>query len=102
MGDQVRIAVVGDECCKGVDQAKALVGTRQQQDAAVGTDLARIEGGGDFFLPILGSENGKRVSSASAGMADSVRASRVASAPNLYVTPGVCTMPASGSLICGE
>jgi hypothetical protein len=36
------------------------------------------------------------------GMADSVRALRVASAPNLYVIPGVCTMPASESLPCSE
>jgi hypothetical protein len=55
-----------------------------------------------FFLPILGSENGKSVSSASVGMADSVRASRVASAPNLYAIPNDCTMPASESLLCGE
>jgi hypothetical protein len=39
----------GDEGCKGVDQAKALVGTRQEQDTAIGTDLGRIEGGGDMI-----------------------------------------------------
>jgi hypothetical protein len=50
MGDQVRIAVVGDERGKGVDQAKTLVGARQQQDATIGTDLAGVEGGGDFLL----------------------------------------------------
>jgi hypothetical protein len=100
MGDQVRIAVVGDERGKGVDQAKTLVGARQQQDATIGTDLAGVEG--VFFLPILGSANGKRVSSASVGMADSVRAARVASAPNLYAILDTCTMPASESLLCGE
>jgi hypothetical protein len=36
------------------------------------------------------------------GMADSVRASRVASEPNLYAIPDGCTMPASESLLCGE
>jgi hypothetical protein len=36
------------------------------------------------------------------GMADSVRALRVASAPNLYVIPDVCTMPANESLLCSE
>jgi hypothetical protein len=36
------------------------------------------------------------------GMADSVPVSRVASAPNLYVIPGVCTMPANESLPCSE
>jgi hypothetical protein len=50
MGDQVGVAMVGNEGGKGVDQAKALVGARQQQDAAVGTDLAGIEGGRDFLL----------------------------------------------------
>jgi hypothetical protein len=36
-----------------------------------------------FFLPMLGSENGRRVSSSLAGMADSVRVLGLASAPNL-------------------
>jgi hypothetical protein len=35
-------------------------------------------------------------------MADSVRASRVASAPNLYAIPVVCTMPTNESLLCSE
>jgi hypothetical protein len=52
--------------------------------------------------PTLGSENGNSVSSASVGMANSVRASRVASAPNLYAIPDSCTMPASESLLCGK
>jgi two-component system CheB/CheR fusion protein len=33
-----------------VDQAKALVGSRQQQHAAIGTDLTAIERGGDLLL----------------------------------------------------
>jgi hypothetical protein len=36
------------------------------------------------------------------GMADSVRASRVASAPNLYAIPDGYTMPISESLLCDE
>jgi hypothetical protein len=36
------------------------------------------------------------------GMADFVRASRVASAPNLYAIPDSCTMPTSESLLCAE
>jgi hypothetical protein len=36
------------------------------------------------------------------GMADSVPAQRVASAPNLYVIPDACTMPANESLPCSE
>jgi hypothetical protein len=55
-----------------------------------------------FFWQILGRENGRRVSSAKVGMADSVRASRVASAPNLYAIPDVCTMPICESLLCDE
>jgi hypothetical protein len=37
-----------------------------------------------------------------AGMADSVLASRVASTTNLYAISGVCPMPVSESLLCGE
>src|SRR3954454_15748829 len=50
MGDQGWIAVVGDQRGQRVDQAQALVGTGQKQDATVGTDLPGIEGGGDFLL----------------------------------------------------
>jgi hypothetical protein len=37
-----------------------------------------------------------------AGMADSVRALRVASTPNLYAFLDSCTMPVSESLLCSE
>jgi hypothetical protein len=43
-------AVVRDQRGKRIDQAKAFVGTSQQQDAAVGTDLTGIEGGSDLLL----------------------------------------------------
>ena len=69
MGDQGRIAVVRDERGQGIDQAKAFVRTGQQQDAAVGTDLTGIKAAVTFFLPILGRENGRSVSSASVGIA---------------------------------
>jgi len=45
-----QVAVVRDQRGQRIDQAKAFVGTRQQQDAAIGTDLAGIEGGGDLLL----------------------------------------------------
>jgi hypothetical protein len=54
------------------------------------------------FWQILGDENGSRVLPEAAGMADSVRASKVASAPNLYVILEGYTMPISESLLCGE
>ena len=87
MGDLRRIAVVGDQRSQRVDQAKALVDACEQQDAAIRTDVSGIKGGGDFFLRRLGRENGRRVSSSSVGMADFVRASGVASAPNPYAIP---------------
>ena len=43
-------AVIGDDCRQRVDQAKPLVGTGQQQHAAVGTDQATVECRGDFLL----------------------------------------------------
>ena len=50
MGDLRRIAIVGDQCRQRVDQAKALVGARQQKNPSVGTDLAAIESSGDLLL----------------------------------------------------
>ena len=72
-----------------VDQAKPLVGAGQKENAAVRADRPPSNAAVIFLRRILGSENGRRVSSAVAGMADSVRASRVASAPNLYAIPDV-------------
>jgi hypothetical protein len=37
-----------------------------------------------------------------AGMADSVRAPELVSAPNLYAIPDGCTMPVYESLLCSE
>ena len=82
MGDQVRIAVVGDERGKGVDQAKTLVGGGKNENLAVGTDLSPSNAAVTFFLQMFGKENGSRVSSSVAGMADSVRSWRVASTTN--------------------
>jgi hypothetical protein len=55
-----------------------------------------------FFRQTLGSENGRRLSSATVGMANSVQASGVASVTNLYAISGVCTMPFCESLLCSE
>jgi len=51
-----------------------------------------------FFRQILGKENVRSVSSSVAGMADSVRTSRLTSITNLYAILDVCTMPGSESL----
>src|SRR5882672_3190251 len=50
MGDLGRVARVGDQPGQRVDQAKTLVGGSQKENAAVGTDLSAIEGGGDLLL----------------------------------------------------
>jgi len=50
VGDLCRIAVIGNDRGKCVDQAKPPVGTGQQQNAAVRTDQAAIERGSDFLL----------------------------------------------------
>jgi uncharacterized protein (UPF0548 family) len=50
MGDQRRVAMVGDECRQHADQAKLLVGPGQQQNAAVETDQAAVESGCDLLL----------------------------------------------------
>lgn len=42
MGGQGRVAVIGDQGGQAVDQAGPLVGTRRQQCAGVGTDLAAV------------------------------------------------------------
>jgi hypothetical protein len=51
MSDQVGVSMVGDDGGQHVDQAKLLVDPGQQQNAAVGTDLATVECGGNF-LPV--------------------------------------------------
>jgi hypothetical protein len=50
VGNQGWIAMIRNERSQHIDQAKAFVGTRQQQDAAVGTDLTGIKGGSDLLL----------------------------------------------------
>jgi hypothetical protein len=50
VGDKGRVAVVRDQRGQRIDQAEVFVGTGQQQDAAVGADLAGIKGRGDLFL----------------------------------------------------
>jgi hypothetical protein len=55
-----RIAVVPDQTGQRNDQPKAFVGTGQQQDAAVGTDLPRIEGGGDLLLAKTWQSEGQK------------------------------------------
>ena len=42
--------MVRDDRGQCVDQAKPLVGTGQKQDAAIGTDQAAVERGGDLLL----------------------------------------------------
>jgi hypothetical protein len=49
VGDQGLVAMVGDDRGQHVDQAKPLIGTGQQQNAAVGTDPSAVEGSGDFL-----------------------------------------------------
>jgi hypothetical protein len=51
MSDQVGVSMVGDDGGQHVDQAKLLVDPGQQQNAAVGTDLATVECGCNF-LPV--------------------------------------------------
>src|ERR1700738_2471953 len=50
MSDQGGIAIVGDQHGQRIDQAKTLIGRGQQENAAVGTDLAAIKRRGDFLL----------------------------------------------------
>jgi hypothetical protein len=50
VSDQRRVAMVGDDRGQRVDQAQPAVGTGQEQNAAVGADLAAVERGGDFLL----------------------------------------------------
>ena len=50
VGDLVRITVVGDDRRKRIDQTKPLVGTGQQQHAAIGTYQASVESGCDLLL----------------------------------------------------
>ena len=49
MADLGWVAVIREQFSHRVDQAKALVGARQQKHAAIGTDRAAIERGGDFL-----------------------------------------------------
>jgi len=49
MDNQVGVSMVGDEGGQHVDQAKLLVDPGQQQNAAVGTDLATVECGCNFL-----------------------------------------------------
>ena len=50
VGDQGLVAMVGNDRGQRIDQAKPLIGTSQQQNAAVGTDQPTIESSGDFLL----------------------------------------------------
>jgi hypothetical protein len=50
VGDQGRMAMVGNDRGQGVDQAKPLVGPGQQQNAAVGTDPPAVKCGGHLLL----------------------------------------------------
>jgi hypothetical protein len=50
VGNLRRVAVVGDDRGQGVDQAKPFVGTGQQHNAAVGTDVPAIKRSGDSLL----------------------------------------------------
>jgi hypothetical protein len=54
VGYQGLVAMVGNDRGQHVDQAKSLVGTCQQQNAAVGTDQPTIESSGDFLLADTG------------------------------------------------
>jgi hypothetical protein len=102
VGNQRRGAMVSDDRGQRIDQAKPLVGTSQQQDPAVRADPPTIECGGDFLLADTWQREREKGIVGEGGMADSVRASRVASAPNLYAIPDVCTMPICESLPCDE
>ena len=73
-GDQGRVAVIGNKRGQGVDQAEALVHARQQQNAAIGADLAGIEGGGDFLLADTWQRKREKGIVGVVGMADPVRA----------------------------
>src|SRR4051794_18958780 len=55
-----------------------------------------------FFWPILGRENGRKSSSSAVGMANSVQASRVEEATNLYGISDTCTIAIHESLLCDE
>ena len=48
--DLHRVAVVGDHGGRCADEVKALVHAREQQDAAIGTDLSGFKAGGDVLL----------------------------------------------------
>jgi hypothetical protein len=50
VGDQGLVTMVGNNRGQHVDQAKPLVGTGQQQNAALGTDQPTIESSGDLLL----------------------------------------------------
>jgi hypothetical protein len=51
MSDQVGVSMVGDDGGQHVDEAKLLVDPGQQQNAAIGTDLAAVECG-CHLLPV--------------------------------------------------
>ena len=51
MGDQGRIARVGDQRGDPIDNADPPVGQGQQGNAAIGGDAPAIEGGADFLAP---------------------------------------------------
>src|SRR3954471_14451357 len=100
VGDQGGVAMVRDQRRQHVDQAEAFIGTGQQQDAAVGTNLAGIEGGSDFLL--ANTWQGKRekgiVSIGEHGTFCPGVESGVST--HLYIIPDGCTMPTSKSLPC--
>ena len=50
VGGQPKVAMVGNERGQCIDQAKPPVGSGQQQNAAVGTDPAAVERGGELLL----------------------------------------------------
>ena len=49
VSDTQRIAVIRDHTGQRLGQPELLVGTRQQQHAAVRGETSAIKGGGDFF-----------------------------------------------------
>src|SRR5271169_2730950 len=100
--DQIWVAVVRDDRGQRIDQTKPLVGAGSNKTPP--SELIRPPSNAavTFFWQMLGKENARSVSSSLAGMADSVRTLRLASVPNLYAIPEVCTMPVSESLPCGE
>ncbi|WP_428486583.1 hypothetical protein [Rhodopila sp.] len=77
MDDLRRIAVVGDERGRGLDQAKAFVGACQQQNAAITTDPTGIKGGGDLLLAETWQREGQKANVGLVGMAETIWASRV-------------------------